>query len=154
MRKRFTIALAAMVAALALAGVAGAALVPQGSAENAVVTDTAGNFDTAAVQLTVPAGPTTRIVVGGWSSATIAAPLHFSYVVSCGHPGNSTAGAFSVVAGRNVNGAGDGIVIFTASPLIAAPWYGWDTCSATINVSQDGDGTEDHSIAAWVANHN
>lgn len=143
---RKLIALLAATVALATAGVAGAGIVDQGQT-------TVGNNDTATVTLVSPAelSPTTAFAVGVWGSLEVAAPVSVSYSINCAHAINDRSGSLTLTAGRFFS---DAAYLWIGSPAVAGPWFGWDVCSATVTLSQAGNGLEDHSLVAWLNSHN
>lgn len=143
-RMKRVILLLAILAAFLTAGVASAGIVDQEET-------TVGNNDVASVTLSASPHLTTAFAVGVWSSLEVAAPVHVTYAVVCDQPGNDRAGSFDLLAGRFVS---DAAYIWIGSPAIAAPWYGWSHCQATVTLSQPGNGLEDHSLVAWLASHN
>lgn len=136
------LALLATLGALTFASVAGAGIVDE-------ATSTAGTDETAVVTLTSQAHLTTAFAVGVWSSAEVAGPVHVNYAVNCGNPGNDKSGSFDLLAGRFVS---DAAYIWIGSPNIAAPWYGWDHCVATVTLSQFAS-SNDIALVGWLASH-
>lgn len=114
---------------------------------------TVGNHDVATVTLTAltEQSPTTAFAIGVWGSLEVAAPVTVSYDIDCAHPGNDREGAFTLIAGRFFS---DAAYVWVGSPGIAGPWFGWDVCSASVTLSQPGNGLQDHSLRAWLASHN
>lgn len=140
------IALLATIAALATAGAAGAGIVDQD-------TTTVGDNDTATVTLTAAAelSPTTAFAIGVWGSLEVAAPVTGSYQINCANPINDRSGPISLTAGRFFS---DAAYLWVGNPGVAGPWFGWDVCSASVTLSQAGNGLGDHSLVAWLASHN
>jgi len=111
---------------------------------------TVGDLDTATVTMTITPHLTTAFAIGVWGSNEVAAPVQINYHVTCEHPGNNRSGSIQLLAGRFVS---DAAYIWVGSPTIAGPFYGWDTCGATVTVIQPGNGLADHSIVGWLASH-
>jgi hypothetical protein len=143
---RKVIALLATITALATASVATGGIVDQEQT-------TVGNNDVATVTLISAAelSPTTAFAVGVWGSLEVAAPVTVNYQINCAHAINDRAGSTTLTAGRFFS---DATYLWIGSPAVAGPWFGWDTCSATVTLSQAGNGLEDHSLVAWLASHN
>lgn len=115
---------------------------------------TTGNNKTATITLTTPIHNTTAFAIGAWSSletVTPTNPINVNYTITCAHPTNNKAGSLQLLAGRHFTSSA---YIWVGSPTIAGPWLGWDACTATITLSQAGNGLEDHSIIGWVSSHN
>lgn len=142
MKKVLSIIVAAL--ALALAGTAAAGIVDER-------TGVAGSGDVAAVHLASLVGPTTAYAIGVWSSREVAAPVQVTYRVFCQDPANNRDGSLTLLAGRFVS---DEALLFTASPAIAGPWYGWDTCVIDVSLTQTASADNDVALVAWLASHN
>lgn len=156
MRRKLALFVAVAAAALALAGIASAGTPVQTPCPVAgPVVDcaqiTVGNAQTATVTVGARASqsPTTAFAIGVWSSLEVAAPVTVNYAVECQHPINSRSGSTVLTAGRFFS---DATYIWTGSPLVAGPWYGWDVCETTVTMSQASAGT-DHSLVGWLASH-
>lgn len=138
---RKTITLLATITAFALANIATAGIVDEGQ-------NTAGTGETATIILH-NVSHTTAFAVGVWSSAEVAAPVHATYTITCSTPGNNKSGSFTLLAGRYVS---DAAYLWTGSPNIADPWYGWATCNATVGLTQTA-ASNDITLLGWLSSH-
>lgn len=139
---RHVITLLAILAAFTLATVGNAGIV--GEAQS-----TAGTGETATITLH-NASQTTAYAVGVWSSTETPTPVHITYTIACTHPANNKYGSFDLLAGRYVS---DAAYLWAGSPNIAGPFYGWDTCDATVGLTQTAGGN-DFTLIGWLNSHN
>lgn len=112
---------------------------------------TVGDLDTATVTMTISPHLTTAFAIGVWGSLEVASPVTVTYAINCAHAANDRAGQLTLTAGRFFS---DAAYVWIGSPAVAGPWFGWDVCSATVTLSQAGNGLEDHSLVAWMNSHN
>lgn len=138
---RKTILLLATITAFTLTNVATAGIVDQ--AQN-----TAGTGETATITLH-NASTTTAYAVGVWSSTETPTPVHVTYAITCAHPANNKYGSFDLLAGRYTS---DAAYLWAGSPNIAGPWLGWDSCDATVGLTQTAGGN-DFTLIGWLASH-
>lgn len=141
---RKLVAVLATVGALALAGVAAGGVVDQQET-------TVGDNDAATVTLTTPVlNTTTAFAVGVWSSSPALRPVLVQYTIRCVNPENSRTGGLTMYAGH---GEADAQLIWAAAKSVAGPWYGWDSCLASVTLTQLGGFGQDHSLVAWLVSH-
>lgn len=140
---RRIIALLAILGAFTLASIATAGIVAEGQG-------IADSGDTALVTLNSGVAPITAYAIGVWSSREVAAPVQVNYHVVCEHAANDRHGNLTLLAGRYVS---DAAYIFVASPTIAGPFYGWDTCVVTVTLTQTASADNDIALIGWLASH-